>query len=377
MYPTNQNPQNTATKIQEALSKGTSGIIILPNNPSADAVAAACSLYLGLSKMGKNTTIACSTPIQADFVGADKIQNNISTGGDNLVISFPFQEGALDKVDYGFQGNFFNIIITPRPNQPKLEPNKVKFSYTGGSLDFIITIDAPNLNSIGQLYTENQSEFAGKNIINIDRHLVNDMYGTVNYVVKTASSTSELIMRVLQSLRVELDKDIATNLYAGLTVATNNFTSYSVNADTFEIASTLLKAGAMKRAPLRPGAPGQGIPMQGQPMMPRIPMQMQGMDSEMGGMPMHQPQQQPPRRPQPQPQQQQHRPGQFNFPQQQPRPPQQGHQQNRPQQLPPAPMEETMKPIEDIEVQPGTPEAPQHTPQDWLKPKIFKGGGLV
>jgi hypothetical protein len=83
------------------------------------------------------------------------------------------------------------------------------------------------------------------------------------------------------------------------------------------------------------------------------------------------------------------RPTQFNFPQQpvavqpqmqnmQPQPIQEIRQPQPPRQMPQAPLEETMKPIDDIETTgAGTPEAPQQTPQDWLKPKIFKGGGLV
>ncbi len=345
MFPTNQNAQNALSKIPEAISKGTSGIILLPMNPTVDAVAAACSLYLGLSKLGKNVTIACSSPIQSEFVGADKIQNNLSTGGDNLVISFPFKEDSLDKVDYGFQGEFFNIIVTPRPGQGKLEPNRVKFSYTGGSLDFVFTIDTPNLNSLGHIYAENQNEFNGKTIINIDRHLVNDSYGVINFVNKTASSTSELILKVLQTLQIQIDKDVATNLYAGLTAATNNFTSYSVNADTFETASLLLKFGAVKKALNRPGLQGMpGTQSMGQslgmPQTNRMPQ-------------MQMPPQRQMTNPNPLPRQQ----TPFKFPTS-------------------APMSENQRPIEDVEDEAGNSEE-DGTPQDWLKPKIFRGGGLV
>lgn len=326
MFPTNNNAQNALGKIPEALSKGTSGLIVLPQNPTPDAIASACSLYLGLSKMGRNVTIACSSPIKSDLAGADKIQNNLSTGGDNLVISFPYQEGALDKVDYGVQGSYFNIIVSPRPGQTKLDPSQVKYSYTGGTTDFIFTIDAPNLNSLGQLYAENQNEFNGKTIINIDRHLVNDSYGVVNYVVKTSSSTSELVLKVLQTLQVELDKTIATNLYAGITAATNNFTSYSVNADTFEAASVLLKAGAIKKAPLRQIG---GMPPQ--------PMN--------GGFPIN-------------------RPSPFQFPQSAPMPS---------TMSPLKPIEQVERDMDDLDGEDDDMEGT--APQDWLKPKIFRGGG--
>jgi hypothetical protein len=210
-------------------------VIKIPFNPSlngktktTDAVASATSLYLGLTKAGKNITIACSTPVNTEVTASDKIQNTFITKGDNLVISFPYTDGSIDKVDYNIQGSTFNLIITPRQGQPKLDAQKVAYSYTGGKVDFIITVDAPSYNALGQIYQENQAEFDGRPVINIDRHLVNNMFGTVNYVNKTASSTSELVLKLLMSMQIEIDRDMATNMYTGLTAATNYFTSYSV-----------------------------------------------------------------------------------------------------------------------------------------------------
>ena len=105
----------------------------------------------------------------------------------------------------------------------------------------IFVIDAPTLNSLGTIYTDNQNQFNGKDIVNIDRHLTNAYFGTVNYVNKTISSISELVLSIIQTLGIEIDRDIATNLYAGAATSTNNFTSYSTNADTFEHVANLAK----------------------------------------------------------------------------------------------------------------------------------------
>lgn len=247
------NPDNALSRLQEVLTKGTLGVIVLPTNPSADAVAAATSLYLGLTKMGKSVSLACSSEVSFDLIATDKIQSNLVTSGNSLVVSFPYTEGAIDKVDYNIQGNSFNLIISPRQGYSKLEPNQVKYTYTGGALDFVIVIDSPTLNSLGTIYTDNQSQFQGKDIINIDRHLTNAFFGTVNFVNKTASSVSELVLTILQTLHIELDKNMATNLYAGIAASTNNFTSYSVTADTFETIATLMRAGALKKTIKKPG----------------------------------------------------------------------------------------------------------------------------
>lgn len=308
------NQQNALTRLHEIITKSSSGAVVLPSNPTQDAIAAATALYLGLIKMGKNVALVCSQEVQSDLTASDKIQSNLVTGGDNLVISFPYSDGSIDKVDYNIQGEFFNLIVTPRQGYPKLNSNQVKYSYTGGLLDFIIIVDSPTLNNLGSTYTDNQPQFQGREIINIDRHLTNSFFGTVNLVNKTSSSVSELILSVLQGLRVEIDKDIATNLYAGIAAATNNFTSYSVNADTFEHIASLLRMGALKKVLRKPD---------------------------------------------------------FAMPQVQP-------QQLRPNNSQPTvrnhPEAQNVKPIESVEKE-VHPE-PQ-SPQDWLKPKILKGSGLV
>ena len=48
-------------------------------------------------------------------------------------------------------------------------------------------------------------------------------------------------------MKVKIDKDISTNLYFGITSATNNFSSFSVTAKTLETAAQLLRLGALKR----------------------------------------------------------------------------------------------------------------------------------
>jgi len=252
--PTNQPPvdiSKSLSQIKEIISKNDSGIIVLPAKPTPDAIAAGTALYMVLTKMGKNITLVASSVPESDMIGVDKIKTDLSTGGDNLIVSFPYEDGSIDKVDYNIKDERFNLIIVPRTGHEKLQPKDIQFTYSGGKIDFIFTIDTPNLNAIGEAYTKNQRDFEGSTIINIDRHLINSSYGMVNYVVKTSSSTSELILSLIRFLKVTVDRDSATNLYAGVAAATNNFTAYSVNADTFEAIAELLRAGAIKK-PVNP-----------------------------------------------------------------------------------------------------------------------------
>jgi len=312
MFP---NTNSVLPKILEIIAKGTSGVILLPNNATPDAIAAGTSFYLGLLKQGKNVSIACSTPVKSDYAGSDKIQSSLSVGGDNLVVSFPYSDGSIDKIDYHIQGDKFNLVIAPRQGYPKLNPDQVSYSYTGGSFDFIVTIDAPNLSALGTIYTENQTQFQGKEIINIDRHLTNAFFGTANFVNKTSSSTSELVLKLLLEGQIEIDKDMATNLYAGITAATNSFTSYSVNAETFETIAKLLKLGASKKT--QGSSPVQQKPFQTTTIQPSFSMKQPGIERQQ------------------------------------------------------------IQNISTVESQESQSKEGAQNPQDWLKPNIFKGGGLV
>lgn len=323
--------ENPLQQIADIITKGNTGVIVLPVKPTGDAVAAATALYLGLNKLSKNVSIACESSVSYQLTGVDKIQNQLIAGGDNLVISFPYTEGSIDKVDYNIQGSFFNLVITPRPGSQKIDQNQVRYTYAGGTFDFIITIDAPSLQALGTIYANKPTNFQNKTIINIDRHLINAYFGIANLVDKASSSTSELVLSVLQELQIELDRDIATNIYAGISAATNNFSSYSTNAKTFESAALVMKSGALKRPLQKPQPTAAHIA--------RPPMQTPFL--------------------RPQPTQMQQNPA-----------------------VTVSGNEKQFQPIESVEQEPELNDTDDsssdpNAPQDWLKPKIFRGGGLI
>jgi len=405
-------------RLTALITKCNSFSICLPANPTVDSVAAACSLYLAITKLGKQVTLACFSDISQNYgiAGQDKIQKTIATGGDNLVVSFPYSEGSIDKVTYNIEGNTFNLVIAPREGYEKLASSQVKYTYSGGKVDAIIVVDAATLASLGELYTANQEQFKGKDVINVDRHLTNANFGTVNIVEKKLSSTSEIVLRVLSYLNVQIDKDLATSLYAGIAAATNNFTSYSTTAVTFEASAYLLKAGAVKKAQPRPAAPapmqgmrqplgvpqgfnpGPDAPYQQQPYggFNQQPMSQQPLAQPMGAQPQPypafdefedefdvEPTAYPPIQPQQQPMNQQ--PPMSQQPmapkQQQSQRPQQSQQQQQGQETPVTEKQATPdKTVENKEAKPdekSNESDEASAPKEWLKPKIFRGSNLI
>ena len=83
----------------------------------------------------------------------------------------------------------------------------------------------------------------GAHILNIDHHHDNTLFGTVNLVDPTASSTAEIIWTLLEPLGVELSKDIADALYVGLVTDTGKFMYENTGAQAHRMAAELVDAG--------------------------------------------------------------------------------------------------------------------------------------
>ncbi|OFW70613.1 MAG: ribosome-binding factor A, partial [Actinobacteria bacterium RBG_19FT_COMBO_54_7] len=81
-------------------------------------------------------------------------------------------------------------------------------------------------------------------LINVDHHEDNQKYGTMNLVDARASSTSELVFKIIKAGGWQITPDIATCLYTGLLTDTGRFQHQNTSPETFSIASELADAGA-------------------------------------------------------------------------------------------------------------------------------------
>lgn len=102
----------------------------------------------------------------------------------------------------------------------------------------LITLDCGDLDRIGSV---NNFIERFKNIINIDHHKSNNLFGEINIVDPDASSTSEIIFKLLKENNLFIDKDIAESLYTGISSDTGSFKYESTDANTHRIASELLE----------------------------------------------------------------------------------------------------------------------------------------
>ena len=81
-------------------------------------------------------------------------------------------------------------------------------------------------------------------LLNIDHHLTNLHFGAVNLVDHHASSTAEVVLRLLDYMAVPLDAELATCLLTGIVSDTRGFRTNNVTVQVMETALRLIKAGA-------------------------------------------------------------------------------------------------------------------------------------
>ncbi|MBI4066539.1 hypothetical protein HY411_02375 [Candidatus Gottesmanbacteria bacterium] len=240
--------QAEVTKVKDLLAKAKDILIVTHENPTDDSIGSALALYLGLISLGKKVTIATPDPITvglSNYIGVNKIISDLAAKK-NFIISLDYVDGSIEKVSYNIEGDKFNLVIEPRQGYDTFSPDKVHYSYASGNADLIIAVDTIHLGGLKKLYEGNKDLFAGKSIVNLDRHPNNAQYGAVNLVDVTASTTAEVVARVLSMLGVKLTADIATNLLNAVYGGTGNFTTANVSAGAFDVASVAIKAGGKR-----------------------------------------------------------------------------------------------------------------------------------
>ncbi|MDI9570783.1 MAG: bifunctional oligoribonuclease/PAP phosphatase NrnA [Pseudomonadota bacterium] len=83
-----------------------------------------------------------------------------------------------------------------------------------------------------------------RQLVNIDHHVSNDGFCEIRLVDTTASSTGEMIFRLLTALGADIDREIATNLYTAILTDTGGFRYGNTGRETLAAAGVLVGRGA-------------------------------------------------------------------------------------------------------------------------------------
>lgn len=187
-------PDETIARVVQAIQTHHSFVVVSHYNPDADAYGSSAAIALALGVMGKRAILVNESGLLNRYEwmpGVSSVQSNFPAETPECVIVCDC--GAIDRV--------------------------------GDSLRARV--------------------LAGPLIINIDHHLSNEGFGSINLVEVGASSTSEVVYEILSQIDSVVTPPVAACLLTGIYGDTGSFRYGSTTQRTFEVALELVKCGAV------------------------------------------------------------------------------------------------------------------------------------
>jgi len=138
------------------------------------------------------------------------------------------------------------FIADPIPGNFRFMPTSDTVIHTlkgleGRSFDLAIVVDSTDWERTG---VDIPSAVKLGTVINIDHHVSNNSFGTINYIDPNASAVGEMLYNVIDALGARIDARIAMCLYTAIMTDTGSFTYSNTTARAFEISERLVKCGA-------------------------------------------------------------------------------------------------------------------------------------
>ncbi len=228
-------------------------ILITPSSPpDGDSIGSALALFEGLKKLGKKVTVVCADPVPQSLQflpGSSTIIDAISDNKD-FIVTLDCNEAQVDKLKYEIVDNKVNIIITPKDGE--FSEKHISFKKSGPDYDLVIAVDTADTKQLGIVYENNAEFFYNAPIINIDHHVSNINFGTINYVDASASSTTEILFKIFKALEERVQKKIiegkeATYLLTGILTDTGSFQNPNTTPKSLEVSAELVERGASQQ----------------------------------------------------------------------------------------------------------------------------------
>lgn len=180
--------------IHFAVEKAAHVLVIAHIDPDGDAIGSMTAVGQALQQLGKRVTLVCDDAVPQRFhylpLATDARREANPNAGYDLVV-------AVDCGDESRMGWAYACLPEPRPT-----------------------------------------------LINVDHHVTNTRFGTFNEVDPDASSTAEVLHRLLPKLGAAITPGIAESLLTGIVTDTMGFRTSNVTAQTLRAAADLIDAGA-------------------------------------------------------------------------------------------------------------------------------------
>jgi phosphoesterase RecJ-like protein len=179
----------SAAEIASTLRQHQTFVLTSHARPDGDAIGSAVALALALESLGKQTTVVMHDPVPSPY--------RVFPAVDRIVIADRFEGAAEATV----------ILECSEITRPE-----------------IAGLERPV-------------------VVNVDHHLGNRLYGTVNWFDASAAACGELVAEIIDALGVAWTADIASHLYLAIATDTGSFRYGPISARTFDICRRIAGAG--------------------------------------------------------------------------------------------------------------------------------------
>jgi nanoRNase/pAp phosphatase (c-di-AMP/oligoRNAs hydrolase) len=223
-------------------------LIFIPPFPKIDVISSAFALYCYFEEQGSRPKIICDSAEEIketlSFIGeAPASLEPTLSGARDFVIVFNTKHNPISEVRTEKKTDEIHIYITPE--KASIDPRDFSFQPAAFSHDLVITLGAPDKESLGKCYASNPDVFYEVPIVNIDSASSNELYGQVNLVDITASTVSEIVAEALAvEDHPEMSRRIFEYLLTGIIAGTNSFQKPDTRPKAFRLASWLMDKGA-------------------------------------------------------------------------------------------------------------------------------------
>ncbi|HBP01164.1 MAG: Phosphoesterase RecJ domain protein [Candidatus Moranbacteria bacterium GW2011_GWE1_49_15] len=240
-------------QFEKVISESGEILLLLPQNPSGDAIGAAWALYFFLKKKGKNAVIVFEgkdSLKKFEFLPRpEKILHELS-GTQDFVLSFNTKFNKIIDIKTERLEEELRVYITPEKGS--IDPRDFSFIPSRFKYDALVVLGSPDRESLGKVFEESPDIFYEVPVINIDHHSSNDRFGQLNILDIAASSTAEVLADIFSKMEGDIiDEAMAQCLLAGIIDATNSFQNKNTTPKALQMSAALMAKGADQQKIIR------------------------------------------------------------------------------------------------------------------------------
>lgn len=234
--------QTSKQKVAQRIKDASNILVTVSRDPSVDELSAALAMSLILDKLGKASTAVFSgkIPSAIDFLEPGKTFDTNVDGLRDFIIAL--DKSKADRLRYKVEGDVVRVFITPY--RTTITEDDLDFSQGDFNVDLVVAFGVEKNDDLDAAIAAHGRIFHDAAIVTVNAGTEGSL-GEINWSDEAASSLSEMLMGLMESLKADLlDEPIATALLTGLVSATDRFRNEKTSPKVMTMSAQLMAAGA-------------------------------------------------------------------------------------------------------------------------------------